>query len=79
MPIDCVDGFSEAFYARPERFLEPDVLQSHSAWSFVGDEVRERFVRELRDDLRSGAWDKKYGHWRQMPYYEGSLRLVVRR
>lgn len=78
VPIDCVDGFSEAYYGRPERFLEPGVLRSQSSWSFVEDEVRERFVQTLNDDLRSGAWDRKYGHWRRMPSFEGSLRLVVR-
>lgn len=79
VPIDCVDGFSEAYYARPERFLDPDVLHSQSAWSFVGAEVRERFLRTLGDDLGSGEWDRKYGPWRRMPNFEGSLRLVVRK
>src|ERR1041384_2353633 len=35
IPIDCVDGFTEAFYARPEMFLAPAVRRSQSAWSFV--------------------------------------------
>ena len=35
IPIDCTDGFTEAFYARPERFLDPAVRQSQSAWRFV--------------------------------------------
>ena len=35
IPNDCVDGFSEAFYARPEAFLDPAVRRSQSAWSFV--------------------------------------------
>lgn len=78
VPIDCVDGFSEAYYARPEMFLDPGVFRSQSSWSFVEEEVRQRFVRTLGDDLRSGAWDRKYGHWRRMPSFEGSLRLVVR-
>jgi hypothetical protein len=33
IPIDCVDGFTEAYYARPELFLEPSVRQSQSAWA----------------------------------------------
>jgi hypothetical protein len=28
VPADCVDGFTEAYYARPERFLDPAVRQS---------------------------------------------------
>ena len=55
VPIDCVDGFTEAFYARPERFLDASVRHSQSAWGFVDEKVQARFVKALRDDLQSGA------------------------
>jgi hypothetical protein len=77
IPIDCVDGFSEAYYARPEQFLDPAVRRSQSAWSFVNDENQQAFVRQLEADLRSGIWDEKFGSWRHKPYFEGSLRLIV--
>jgi SAM-dependent methyltransferase len=32
VPIDCTDGFTEAFYARPEFFLDDEVRRSQSAW-----------------------------------------------
>jgi ubiquinone/menaquinone biosynthesis C-methylase UbiE len=79
VPIDCVDGFTEAFYARPERFLDPAVRQSQSAWGFVDPQVQERFERVLGEDLRSGAWDARYSDWREKPSFEGSLRLIVSR
>jgi hypothetical protein len=77
IPIDCVDGFTEAFYARPERFLEPNVRRAQSAWGFVDKQIQEHFARTLAEDLQSGAWDEKYGNWRKKPFYEGSLRLIV--
>jgi hypothetical protein len=77
VPIDCVDGFTEAYYARPERFLDSAVRRSQSAWGFVADEVHERFVRTLGADLCSGVWDERYGAWRQKLFFEGSLRLIV--
>ena len=77
IPIDCVDGFTEAFYARPEAFLDADVRRSQSAWSFVSEADQLRFVQRLGDDLKSGAWDRQYGDWRKKPSFEGSLRLVV--
>jgi hypothetical protein len=77
IPIDCVDGFTEAFYARPEAFLEVAVRRSQSAWSFVREEDQLRIVTALGDDLKSGTWDRKYGEWRVRPYFEGSLRLIV--
>lgn len=79
IPIDCVDGFNEAYYARPESFLDPAVRGAQSGWSFISDEEQRRFVKALGDDLKSGDWDRKYGEWRTRPYFEGSLRLVVNR
>ncbi|MDR3514028.1 MAG: hypothetical protein P4L73_20525, partial [Caulobacteraceae bacterium] len=78
IPIDCVDGFTEAFYARPERLLEAEVRRAQSAWGFVDPGVEVRFARTLAADLASGAWDARYGAWRTAPTFEGSLRLVVR-
>jgi len=75
--IDCVDGFTEAFYARPELMLETTVRRAQSAWGFVEDGVEERFAKRLSDDLKSGAWDHKYGHLRSEPFFDGSLRLIV--
>jgi SAM-dependent methyltransferase len=76
-PIDCTDGHSEAFYARPECLLDPEVRAAQSSWGFVGPDVQPRFVERLSADLASGAWDARYGHWRELPAYEGSLRLIV--
>jgi hypothetical protein len=74
---DCTDGFTEAYFARPERFLDPAVLRSQSAWQFVDQFVRERFVKSLGEDLRSGAWDARHGDWRRREQFVGALRLVV--
>jgi SAM-dependent methyltransferase len=79
IPIDCVDGFNEAYYARPECFLDSAVRTSQSAWSFVAEEEELRFVKKLGDDLKSRVWDQQYGEWRTKPYFEGSLRLIVSR
>ena len=35
IPADCIDGFGQAFFARPERTLEPEVRRAMSAWSFL--------------------------------------------
>ena len=75
IPFDCVDGFAEAFYGRPEALLDPEVRRAQSAWGLagVGD------VPALREALEKGEWDAKYGHLRTQPTYTGSLRLVVSR
>lgn len=35
VPHDCVDGFIEAFYARPELLLDEQVRAGQSAWRFA--------------------------------------------
>jgi hypothetical protein len=78
IPFDCMDGFSEAFYGRPEQFLDPAVRRSQSAWGFIEPAVEERIVATLAADLESGAWDARHGHWRRQPFFEGAVRLIVR-
>ncbi len=77
IPLDCTDGFNEAYYGRPERLLDPQARLSCSAWSFVDSSTHERFTTELTHDLEIGAWDDRYGALRHQPAFEGSLVLVV--
>ncbi len=77
VPLDCTDGFGEAYYGRPEALLDAGARLANSAWSFVGAEVEQRFDRALRADLASGAWDAAHGSLRTQPEFDGSLRLIV--
>jgi hypothetical protein len=77
VPADCIDGFGQAFFARPERTLDRDVRRAMSAWSFVDEAVEERYVRELGADLASGAWDERWGRFRDLAEFDVGLRLVV--
>ncbi len=79
VPLDCTDGFAEAFYGRPERMLDPAVRAAQSSWRFVGPDVELRFVATLSADLAGGVWDHKYGALRSQPTFDGGVRLVVRR
>lgn len=77
IPLDCVDGFTEAYYGRPEKFLDPGVRAAQSAWGFVDEDAIDRSVQRLRADLDSGAWDARHGRLRGQPEFIGSLRLLV--
>lgn len=77
--LDCVDGFGEAYYGRPEAFLDPAVRLSTSAWGLADPAAVERGVERLRADLASGAWDAQHGHLRTQPEFEGAARLIVAR
>ncbi|MCA0904293.1 class I SAM-dependent methyltransferase [Qipengyuania aquimaris] len=79
VPLECSDGFNEAYYGRPERFLNPAARLACSSWSLVSEEAVDRFVTALSRDLESGGWDRKYGHLRQQAFFDGPLRLVIGR
>lgn len=77
VPLDCEDGFNEAYYGRPEAFLEEEARLACSSWSLVPKAAVERFVQQLSDDLDSGRWDEKYGHLRSQPFFDAPLRLII--
>jgi SAM-dependent methyltransferase len=77
VPADCADGFTEAYYARPEMLLDPRARAAQSAWGFITAAEQDEAVARLRADLESGAWDARYGPLRRAPSYNGALRLVV--
>lgn len=77
VPLDCSDGFQEAFYGRPEAFLQQEVRAAQSAWGFLSKELEEELVHRLADDLQSGNWDQKFGHFRTEPFFTCALRLIV--
>ena len=79
IPRDCVDGFGEAYYARPEAFLNPDVRDAQSGWVLTDEAAVARATAKLAEDLASGEWDRRYGALRERPAYVGSVRLIVAR
>jgi SAM-dependent methyltransferase len=77
IPFTCVDGFSEAYYARPERLLDVGARRADPAWAAVDEMTAARSVAALRTAIEDGSWDARYGRLRVQPSYEGSLVLVV--
>jgi SAM-dependent methyltransferase len=78
IPLDCHDGFNEAYYGRPEMLLDPAARRACSAWSFVAASAVARFEADLARDLADGRWDALQAALRKQPTFEGSLVLIVR-
>ncbi|MBX3442340.1 MAG: class I SAM-dependent methyltransferase [Planctomyces sp.] len=77
IPLDCTDGFNDAYYGRPELLLDPDARLACSSWSFLAPAAVARFEEHLGRDLKTGAWDARYGGLRRQEFYLGALVLVV--
>jgi SAM-dependent methyltransferase len=76
-PKDCADGFIDAFWARPEALLDPQVRASQSSWSHVDEETQQQILARLKHDIDAGVWEAEHGHLRSHNDYDGALRLLV--
>lgn len=77
IPLNCKDGFNEAYYGRPEMLLDPRARQSCSAWSLVPETLSQEYVRRLHAALSHGHWDEQHRALRTQPEFTGSLNLIV--
>ncbi|WP_406401057.1 methyltransferase domain-containing protein [Streptomyces uncialis] len=77
IPWDCADGFLEAYWRRPEAYLEEHVRRAVSVWTRVGPQAEQRAVHRLRDDLSSGRWTERNRELLALDTAELGLRLLV--
>lgn len=77
IPWDCADGFFEAYWRRPEAYLDENVRRGISGWARVGPEAEQRAVRSLRADLVSGRWTERNHDLVNLDAAELGLRLLI--
>ena len=77
VPWDCVDGFFEAYWRRPEAYLDEHVRRGVSVWAKVGPDAEQRAVHGLRDDLASGRWAERNRDLAGLDAAELGLRLLI--
>jgi len=77
IPWDCADGFFEAYWRRPEAYLDENVRRGVSVWTRVGPAAEQRAVRSLRDDLVSGRWAERNRDLVDLEAADLGLRLLV--
>jgi SAM-dependent methyltransferase len=77
VPWDCADGFFEAYWRRPEAYLDDRVRRGMSVWARVGPQAEQRVVLTLRADLASGWWAERNRDLAGLDAAELGLRLLV--
>ena len=77
IPWDCADGFFEAYWRRPEAYLDDHVRRGVSVWAKVGPDAEQRAVRSLRGDLASGRWAERNRDLVALDAAELGLRLLI--
>ena len=77
IPWDCADGLFEAYWRRPEAYLQDRVRRAVSTWTKVGPQAEQRAVRSLRDDLACGRWAERNRDLISRDAADFGLRLLV--
>ena len=73
IPHDCREGLLGAFWRRPERYLDA----GQSAFAGIEPGALARGLDDLRTDLDSGAWRRRYGGLLRLEELDVGYRLVT--
>jgi SAM-dependent methyltransferase len=79
IPADCTDGFNGAYWRRPGAYLDPEIWQPISALALIPDADREAGLRQLRADLGSGGWERRWGHLLSLDELDLGYRVIAAR
>jgi SAM-dependent methyltransferase len=75
VPHDCSDGFQYAYWRRPAAYLDARIRSGISSfWAIVNAEAG---LQNLRRDLETGAWERRYAGLLTLDAYDAGYRLVV--
>jgi SAM-dependent methyltransferase len=79
VPHDCRDGFYQAYWRRPEAYLEASVREGVSVFHALPAEEIGAAVEQLRRDLDDGTWDARNAELRDLTELDVGLRIVTTR
>ena len=77
IPWDCADGFFEAYWRRPEAYLDEHVRGGMSVWTAVGHDVEHRAMHRLEQDLATGTWAERNSELLHLDVADLGLRLLI--
>jgi SAM-dependent methyltransferase len=75
VPHDCSDGFLYAYWRRPAAYLDARIRSGSSSFWAIGN--AEAGLQNLRRDLETGEWQRRYAELLTLDAYDAGYRLVV--
>ena len=76
VPHDCSDGFLYAYWRRPAAYLDPHVRSGSSSFWAIGN-AAEAGLQDLRRDIETGEWERRYAKLLDLDEYDAGYRLVI--
>jgi SAM-dependent methyltransferase len=75
VPHDCSDGVLYAYWRRPAAYLDPYIRSGSSSFWAIGN--AEAALEQLRRDLETDEWKRRYAELLTLDEYDAGYRLVV--
>jgi len=76
LPPDLSDRHMISAWAKPEIYFDAQMRQNTSGFALASPTVVELGLKRLKQDLKSGQWDSKYGNLRSRKYFDGGFRFL---
>ncbi len=76
IPGDCSDGFLGAYWKRPDAYFNDKVRRSISTFNLLDPLEVQEILDNLRADLQSGAWNRRYGDIKYLDALDVGYRLL---
>ena len=77
IPADCTDGFTAAYWRRPEAYLDEAVRANMSTFALLDERVVANGVARLERDLADRSWHRRYASLVTLRQLDVGYRLVV--
>jgi len=77
IPADCTDGFTGAYWRRPDAYLDPTIRANMSTFALLSTYAVEAGLRSLARDLASRTWQHRYADILDLPELDVGYRIVL--
>jgi SAM-dependent methyltransferase len=77
VPADCTDGFTAAYWRRPDAYLDEAVRANMSTFALLDERVVADGVARLARDLAVRSWHRRYDAILDLAELDVGYRLVV--
>ena len=77
VPADCTDGFTAAYWRRPEAYLDEGIRGNMSTFALLDERLVADGVGRVKRDLADGSWHNRYGALLSLRELDVGYRLVV--
>jgi SAM-dependent methyltransferase len=77
IPADCTDGFTAAYWRRPDAYLDETIRANMSTFALLDEHVVAHGVARLARDLADRSWHRRYASLLTMTECDVGYRLVV--